>query len=86
MYPQTLKFHHKITVELNAADLSSTYRLKNISLILSKTDILPFMIRRSTCITKYIDIFVEKMREASAHQKLLTFFNKKYWHMLDINV
>ena len=29
-------------------------------------------------ITKYTNIFVEKMREA--------FFNKKYWHILDINV
>ena len=27
----------------------------------------------------------EKMWEAFALQKLLTFFNKKYWHILDIN-
>ena len=26
------------------------------------------------------------MREAFALQKLLTFFHKKYWHILDINV
>ena len=26
------------------------------------------------------------MREAFALQKLLTFFNKKYWHIWDINV
>ena len=32
-------------------------------------------------ITKYTDIFVEKMRETFALQKLLT-----YWHILDINV
>ena len=25
------------------------------------------------------------MREAFALQKLLTFFNKKYWHILEIN-
>ena len=30
--------------------------------------------------------FVDKMREAFALQKLLTFFNKKYWHILDISV
>ena len=37
-------------------------------------------------ITKYIDIFVEKMRKAFALQKLLTFFNKKYLRFSDINV
>ena len=26
------------------------------------------------------------MREAFALQKLLTFFNKKYWQILDINI
>ena len=30
--------------------------------------------------------FVEKMRAAFVIQKLLTFFNKKYWHICDINV
>ena len=41
-------------------------------------------------ITKYTDIFVEKMREAFALQKLLTFFFQifliKYRRILDINV
>ena len=31
-------------------------------------------------------LFVEKKREAFVLQKLLTFFNKKYWRILDINV
>ena len=35
-------------------------------------------------INKYIDIFVEKMRECFAMQKLLTFFQQKYWHISDI--
>ena len=30
--------------------------------------------------------FVAKMGEAFAMQKLLIFFNKKYWHMLDISI
>ena len=30
-------------------------------------------------ITKYTDIFVEKIRVAFAMQKLLTFFQQKYW-------
>ena len=30
--------------------------------------------------------FVEKLREVFALQKLLTFFQQKYWHILDINV
>ena len=34
-------------------------------------------------ISKYFDIFVEKLR---AMQKLLTFFDKKYWRILDIKV
>ena len=33
-----------------------------------------------------LKFFVEKMREAFALQKLLTFFNKKYWQILDIDV
>ena len=33
-------------------------------------------------ITKYTDIFVEKMREAFA----LTFLQQKYWHIWDITV
>ena len=37
-------------------------------------------------ITKYTDIFVEKMREAFALQKLLTFFQQKYWRIWDINI
>ena len=33
-------------------------------------------------ITKYTDIFVQKMREAFALQKLLSFFfQQKYWHI-----
>ena len=36
--------------------------------------------------TMYTDIFYEKMREAFALQKLLTFFNKKYQHILDISI
>ena len=35
---------------------------------------------------KYTDIFVEIMWEAFALQKLLTFFDKKYRHIWDINV
>ena len=30
--------------------------------------------------------FVAKMREAFAVQKLLSFFNKKYWQISDINI
>ena len=37
-------------------------------------------------VTKYTDIFVEKMREAFALQKLLTFFQQKYWHISNIYV
>ena len=38
-------------------------------------------------ITKYTDIFVEKMKKTFAIQKLLTFFStKKYWGIWDINV
>ena len=37
-------------------------------------------------ITNYIDIFVERMKEAFALQKLLTFFQQKYWHISDIYV
>ena len=37
-------------------------------------------------ITKYIDIFVEKMREVFAVQKLLLFFQQKYLHIWDINI
>ena len=33
-----------------------------------------------------LTFFVEKMREAFALQKPLTFFNKKYWCVLDISV
>ena len=36
-------------------------------------------------ITKYTDIFVDKMREAFALQKLLLFFYKKYWRIWEIN-
>ena len=32
-------------------------------------------------ITKHTDIFVEKMREVFALQKLLTFFQQKYLHI-----
>ena len=35
---------------------------------------------------KTLKYFVEKMREAFALQKLFTFFNKKYWRILDIIV
>ena len=38
-------------------------------------------------ITKYTDIFIEKMREAFALQKILTFFQqKKNWQIPDIDV
>ena len=49
----------------------------------SKHCYLNELVKRSThyvfydCITRYIDIFVEKMREAFALQKLLTFFQQK---------
>ena len=35
---------------------------------------------------QYTDIFVGKMREAFALQKLLAIFQQKYWHISDINV
>ena len=35
---------------------------------------------------KYTDIFVEKIKEAFAPQKLLTFFQQKYWYISDINI
>ena len=35
---------------------------------------------------KTLIFFVKKMREAFALQKLLIFFQQKYWHILDINV
>ena len=34
-------------------------------------------------LTKYTDIFVEKMRECKS---FLHFFNKKYWHIWDTNI
>ena len=39
-------------------------------------------------ITEYTDIFVEKMRDAFALQKRLTFFQqkKKNWHISDISI
>ena len=39
-----------------------------------------------TLLLSTLIFFVEKMREAFALQKLLTFFSKKYWHISDINV
>ena len=36
--------------------------------------------------TKFTDIFVEKIREAFAMQKFSHFFNQKYWHISDINI
>ena len=35
----------------------------------------------TTLYPKTLDFFVEKMREAFALQKLLTFFQQKYWHI-----
>ena len=32
-----------------------------------------------------MSFFIKKKREAFALQKLLTFFNKKYWHIWEIN-
>ena len=40
----------------------------------------------TTSLLNTLIFFVEKMREAFAMQKLLTFLQKKYWHILDINV
>ena len=37
-------------------------------------------------ITKYTDIFIEKMREAFALQKLLKFFQQKLWRIWDISI
>ena len=37
-------------------------------------------------IKKYTDIYVEKMRETFALQKLLTLFQQKYWRISEINV
>ena len=36
-------------------------------------------------ITKYTDIFVDKMREAFAKASHI-FFNKKYWQISDVNI
>ena len=35
----------------------------------------------STLYSKTLNLFVGKMREAFAVQKLLTFFQQKYWHI-----
>ena len=40
----------------------------------------------TTLLPNTVIFFVEKIREAFALQKLLTFFSKKYWHIWDINV
>ena len=40
----------------------------------------------ATLLPNTLKIFVEKMIEAFAMPKLLTFFQQKYWHILDINV
>ena len=37
-------------------------------------------------VTKHTDIFIKKMREAFALQKLSTFFQQNYWRLLDISV
>ena len=36
--------------------------------------------KEAKCKTKYTDFFVEKLKEAFALQKLLTFFQQKIWH------
>ena len=39
-----------------------------------------------TLLPNTLIFFVEKTREAFALQKLLTFFQQKYWHILDISI
>ena len=40
----------------------------------------------TTLLPNTLIFFVERMKEAFALQKLLTFFNKKYWHISHIYV